>query len=159
MSSRMRKEVKKRCKDRVSLWWIIPVVPKFSKFLKLKKPEMCTACECFSTACDGKNGIGPGCSVLLRSTVSDSSVTGAEAEGDIKLMNTGENSSLILCRTASKEEKRKSFMAGICSRCSTKGKWWLDWMIRGPLGCLNNPETFCGKMCSEKKALSKFLKF
>lgn len=40
--------------------------------------------------------MGPGCLVLLRNAVGDSSVAGAEAEGDIELINTGENSHLIL---------------------------------------------------------------
>lgn len=97
---------------------------------------MSTACECFSTACVGKKRIGPGCSVLLRNAVSDSSVTGAEAEGDIELMNTGENASLILCRKVSEEDKRKSFMAAICSRCSAKGKLMIGLNDSGTFGVL-----------------------
>lgn len=45
---------------------------------------------------DGKKRMGPGCSVPLRNAVSDSSVAGAEAEGDIELINTGEKAHLIL---------------------------------------------------------------
>jgi len=65
--------------------------------------------------------MGPGCSVPLRNAVSDLSVAGAEAEGDIELINTGENSHLFL--TVSKNVGgRRSIMAGVCSRCLTKEK-------------------------------------
>lgn len=55
---------------------------------------MFTACECFSTADDGKKGMGPGCSVLQRDAVHGSSVGGTGTEGDIELINKGENSYL-----------------------------------------------------------------
>lgn len=53
---------------------------------------MFTVCERFSTADDGKKRMGPGCSVLQRDAVSGSSVGGTGAEGDIELINKGENS-------------------------------------------------------------------
>lgn len=57
---------------------------------------MSHACERFSTADDGKKGMGSGCSVFLRNAVSDSSGAGAEAEGVTELIITDENSHLIL---------------------------------------------------------------
>lgn len=53
---------------------------------------MFTAHECFFTVDDGKKGMGPGCSILQRDAVSGSCVGGAGAEGDIELINKGENS-------------------------------------------------------------------
>lgn len=53
---------------------------------------MFTAHECFSTANDGKKGMGPECQALQRDAASGSSVAGTEAEGDSELINKGENS-------------------------------------------------------------------
>lgn len=53
---------------------------------------MFTARECFSTADDGKKGMGPGCSVLQKDAVQRSPVGGTGAEGDIELRSKGENS-------------------------------------------------------------------
>lgn len=53
---------------------------------------MFTARECFSTADDGKKQMDPRCSALQRDAVNGSSFGGTGAEGDIELINKGENS-------------------------------------------------------------------
>lgn len=81
---------------------------------------MFTACECFSTADDGKKGMGPGCSVLQKDAISGSSVGGTGAEGGIELINRGENSHPNHVEKC--QRMRRSFMSGICSRCLPEGK-------------------------------------
>lgn len=83
---------------------------------------MFTALECSSIADDGKKGMGAGCSVLQRDEVSCSSLGETGAEGDIELINKGENSHPNHVEKCQRMRKKKIFMSGICSRCLPKGK-------------------------------------